>query len=44
LEKSKDGNGTIIPDPINFPYGIKFFADYAYSKGLKFGLYSDDGT
>ena len=42
-QSSRDENGTIIPDPINFPNGIKSLADYAHSKGLKFGLYSDAG-
>ena len=42
-QKSRDENGTIIPDPTNFPNGIKSLADYAHSKGLKFGLYSDAG-
>ena len=36
-------NNTIIPDYIAFPKGIKYLADYAHSKGLKFGLYSDAG-
>ena len=36
-------NNTIIPDYNAFPKGIKYLADYAHSKGLKFGLYSDAG-
>ena len=36
-------NGTIVPDLTAFPNGIKSLADYAHSKGLKFGLYSDAG-
>ena len=36
-------NGTIIPDPKAFPNGIKPLVDYAHSKGLKFGIYSDAG-
>jgi alpha-galactosidase len=36
-------NGTIIVDPVAFPNGIKKLADYAHSKGLLFGLYSDAG-
>ena len=39
---SRDENGTIVVDP-HFPNGIKYLADYAHSKGLKFGLYSDGG-
>ena len=30
-------------DPIKFPNGIKSLVDYAHSKGLKFGIYSDAG-
>ena len=31
-------NGTIQPDPARFPSGMKALADYAHSKGLKFGV------
>ena len=41
---SRDENGVIVPDPQRFPNGIKPLVDYAHSKGLKFGLYSDAGT
>ena len=43
-QKSRDENKTIVPDPQRFPNGIKPLADYAHSKGLKFGLYSDAGN
>ena len=42
-QSSRNENGTIIPDPISFPNGIKPLVDYAHSKGLKFGIYSDAG-
>ena len=42
-QSSRDDTGKIIPDPVAFPNGIKVLADYAHSKGLKFGLYSDAG-
>ena len=42
-QKSRDENGTIIPDYDAFPNGIKPLVDYAHSKGLLFGLYSDAG-
>ena len=42
-QSSRNENGIIIPDPIKFPNGIKPLIDYAHSKGLKFGLYSDAG-
>ena len=35
---------VIVPDADKFPNGIKPLADYAHSKGLKFGLYSDAGN
>jgi alpha-galactosidase len=41
---ARDENGNIVPDPKNFPSGIKALADYVHSKGLKFGIYSDAGT
>ena len=42
-QRSRHQNGTIIPDRIAFPNGIKPLVDYAHSKGLKFGIYSDAG-
>ena len=37
---SRDSQGTIQPDPVQFPNGIASLADYIHSKNLKFGLYS----
>jgi hypothetical protein len=34
----------LVPDPVRFPHGIKFVADYVHSKGLKFGIYTSAGT
>ena len=42
-QSSRDENGKIVPDPIAFKNGIKPLVDYAHSKGLLFGLYSDAG-
>ena len=39
----RDENGNIIVNAEKFPSGIKALADYAHSKGLKFGIYSDAG-
>eukprot|EP01117_Protostelium_nocturnum_P001098 TRINITY_DN11425_c0_g1_i1.p1 TRINITY_DN11425_c0_g1~~TRINITY_DN11425_c0_g1_i1.p1 ORF type:complete len:386 (+),score=95.93 TRINITY_DN11425_c0_g1_i1:67-1224(+) len=36
-------NGNILSDPKTFPSGMKALADYAHTKGLKFGLYSSAG-
>jgi alpha-galactosidase len=41
-QSGRDSNGRIVVDP-RFPNGIKPLADYAHSKGLLFGLYSDAG-
>jgi len=36
-------NGELRADPDKFPDGIKALADYAHSKGLKFGLHTVPG-
>lgn len=42
LERDKDGN--LQSDPVRFPHGIKYLADYVHKKGLKLGVYSSAGT
>ncbi len=42
-EKMRDENGRLVADPVKFPHGMKYVADYVHSKGLKFGMYSCDG-
>jgi len=37
-------NGELQAHPTKFPHGIKPLADYAHSKGLKFGLHTVPGT
>lgn len=37
-------NGELLANPDRFPHGIKSLADYAHSKGLKFGLHTVPGT
>lgn len=39
----RDEKGRLICNPVTFPSGIKFLADYAHSKGLKFGIYTTPG-
>lgn len=39
----RDSLGFITANPQKFPSGIKALADYAHSKGLKLGIYSDAG-
>ncbi len=37
-------NGELLANPVKFPNGMKALADYAHSKGLKFGLHTVPGT
>jgi len=37
-------NGELLANPEKFPHGMKALADYAHSKGLKFGLHTVPGT
>ena len=39
-----DPEGRLLANPLKFPDGIKPLADYAHSKGLKFGLHVVPGT
>ncbi|MFH0989535.1 MAG: glycoside hydrolase family 27 protein [bacterium] len=39
----RDSLGTIQPDPLRFPSGMKALAEYIHAKGLKFGIYSCAG-
>ncbi|MBR4933307.1 MAG: glycoside hydrolase family 27 protein, partial [Clostridia bacterium] len=33
----------LVADPVKFPHGMKYVADYVHSLGLKFGIYSCAG-
>jgi alpha-galactosidase len=37
-------NGELLSNPEKFPHAMKAIADYAHSKGLKFGLHTVPGT
>lgn len=41
--KERDAHGRLVADPVKFPHGIRYLADYVHSKGLKFGIYSCGG-
>jgi len=41
--KGRNSDGTVYPDPVTFPSGIKALADYVHSKGLSFGIYTGRG-
>ncbi|WP_158879458.1 NPCBM/NEW2 domain-containing protein [Amycolatopsis anabasis] len=40
----RNAQGDLEPDPVRFPRGIKYLADYVHAKGLKFGIYTSAGT
>ncbi len=44
MAMERDQNGNLIADPVKFPHGMKAFADYVHSKGLKFGIYNCAGS
>ncbi|MBS1525904.1 MAG: glycoside hydrolase family 27 protein [Bacteroidetes bacterium] len=44
MSMERDANGQLVADPKKFPNGMKEFADYVHSKGLKFGIYNCAGT
>ena len=44
MAMERDANGQLIADPKKFPNGMKAFADYVHSKGMKFGIYNCAGT
>ncbi|MDB5128175.1 glycoside hydrolase family 27 protein [Mucilaginibacter sp.] len=44
MAMDRDNNGNLVADPKKFPNGMKAFADYVHSKGLKFGIYNCAGN
>ena len=44
MEPKRAANGSLVYRADKFPRGIKPLADYAHSKGLKFGIYSAHGA
>jgi len=44
MNRTRDVNGYIIPNPKRFPAGMKNLGDYMHSRGVRFGTYSDAGT
>jgi len=41
--KGERSQHSLEADPVKFPRGIKYLADYAHSKGMKLGIYSGPG-
>ncbi|WAR00613.1 NAGAB-like protein [Mya arenaria] len=44
MSRNRSKDGSLQPDPVRFPNGIKSLANYVHSKGLKLGIYEDFGT
>ncbi len=44
MSMERDQSGSLVADPVKFPHGMKAFADYVHSKGLKFGIYNCAGS
>jgi alpha-galactosidase len=44
MTMERDMNGSLVADPAKFPHGMKAFADYVHTKGLKFGIYNCAGS
>jgi alpha-galactosidase len=36
--------GRLVSDPVRFPHGIAWLADYVHARGLKLGIYTSAGT
>jgi len=43
MDKTRDGEGNIRPDPQRFPSGIKNLSDFVHSHGMKLGIYGAVG-
>lgn len=44
MQKTRDAEGNLQPDPERFPQGMKPLADAIHALGLKFGIYEDAGS
>ena len=44
MATSRDAAGRLVADPVKFPHGIGWVADYVHGKGLKLGIYESAGT
>lgn len=40
----RNSDGALFPDAARFPAGMKALGDHMHSKGVNFGIYSDEGT
>ncbi len=44
MSMQRDSAGSLTADPVKFPHGMKAFADFVHSRGLKFGIYNCAGS
>ncbi len=44
MQKERDADGNLQPDPRLFPQGMQSVAETVHSLGLKFGIYEDSGS
>ena len=44
MTRERGADGRLVADPVKFPRGMKWLADYVHSKGLKIGIYESAGT
>jgi alpha-galactosidase len=44
MAPTRDANGNLQADPVNFPGGIAALASFVHGLGLKLGIYLDAGT
>ena len=42
--KERDANGSLVPDPVKFPSGMKALGEYLHTRGFKFGIYGCAGS
>jgi len=40
---ARAANGSLMADPVRFPHGVAWLADYIHARGLRFGIYLDVG-
>ena len=41
---ARNATNGIVPDSMRFPSGMKYLADYAHTKGMKFGVYTSSSS
>ena len=44
MADSRAADGTLPPNATRFPSGMKAMGDFMHARGIKFGIYTDEGT